>query len=332
MAAFVLCVEWVSSKYRILSSTIIAVIYPLGEILLGISAILFKHYRTFLLAIYAPALVTILYFWLVPESVRWLIVTGQYDRALQIIERTAKQNKCQLSDKSMEILKNHCLTATNQSQCNPKCNTITSIFQRKKLIMRLIICSLCWILTVFTFYGLSVNATKIADDDDKYLSYITIMLAEIPAAIIIYYLLKFFDRRTSMCGALVIAGTATILSTFVPTNYTLVIRISLFVAMCATSSGFGVLYIYSAEIWPTNMRNTLMNLCSMIGRFGSMLAPLAILLVRSHFIFFHFFFDECLLFEFVQKYVVVFLFFCVYCQFRVKRCQHYRYSYLVRLE
>lgn len=261
----------------------------MGEILLGVSAILFKHYRTFLLAIYAPALVTILYFWLVPESVRWLVVTGQYDRALQIIERTAKRNKCQLSDKSMEILKKDCLNATNPAQCNPNCNTVTSIFQRKEMIMRLIICSLCWILTVFTFYGLSLNTTKIADDDNKYLSYITIMVAEMPAAIITYYSLKFWDRRTSMCGAMVIAGIATILSTFVPTNYTHVIRICLFVAMCATSSGFGVLYIYSAEIWPTNMRNTLMNLCSMIGRFGSMLAPLAILLVRSLYIFISFF-------------------------------------------
>lgn len=290
MAAFVLCVEWVSSKYRILSSTIIAVIYPLGEILLGVSAILFKHYRTFLLAIYAPALVTILYFWLVPESVRWLVVTGQYDRALRIIERTAKQNKCKLSDQTMEILKKHCRYATNQAQCNPNCNTVTSIFQHRTMIMRLITCSLCWIMTVFIFYGLNVNATKIAEDDNKYLSYITTMIAEAPAAIITYYILKYLNRRTSICGALVIAGTATILSTFVPTNYTLAIRIIFFIGMCATSSGFGILYVFSAEIWPTNMRNTLMNLCSMMGRFGSMLAPIAILLVRSfHFFFFIFF-------------------------------------------
>lgn len=285
MATFVLCVEWVSSKYRILSSTIIAIIYPLGEILLGVSAILFKHYRTFLLAIYSPALVTILYFWLVPESVRWLIVTGQYDRAHQILKRTANQNKCQLSDKSVEILKKHCLNATNQAQCNPNCNTITSIFQHKILIMRLITCSLCWILTVFIFFGLSVNATKITDDDNKYLSYITTMIAEAPAAIISYYSLKFLDRRTSMCGALIIAGVATISSTFVPTNYTLVIRIIFFIGMCATSSAFAVLYVFSAEIWPTSMRNTLMNLCSMLGRFGSMLAPLVLLLVRFALLF-----------------------------------------------
>lgn len=33
MAAFVLIVEWVSSKYRILSSTLIAATYPGGEVL-----------------------------------------------------------------------------------------------------------------------------------------------------------------------------------------------------------------------------------------------------------------------------------------------------------
>lgn len=242
-------------------------------------AILLPNYRQFLVTIYIPALFVALYFWIVPESVRWLIATGKYDRALKILKRTAKQNNRQISEKSLEILRSTCNNANGNENGKNNCTSVTAIFQNKILFVRLIMCSMCWIMTVFVFYGLSVNATKIADDSNKYLSYITTMIAEVPAALITYFLLKYIGRRTAMCCALTTAGSATILSTLVPSHYTLIIRIMFFVGMCATSSAFAVLYVFSAEIWPTGIRNTAMNLQSMVGRCGSMLAPLAILLV-----------------------------------------------------
>ncbi|XP_055315112.1 organic cation transporter protein-like [Sitodiplosis mosellana] len=282
MAAFVLCVEWVSSKYRILASTTIAATYPGGEILLGVMAMLLPNYRAFLSAIYTPALLLAFYFWLVPESTRWLIATGQYERAMKILKRTAKQNNREMSEKSMEIVRNSCTDAKGSGKNGENdCSSIIAIFQNKILLIRLIMCSLCWISVVFVFYGLSVNATKITDDSNKYLSYITTMAAEVPAALITFFMLKYIGRRTAMCCTMTIAASVTILSTFVPSHYTLIIRIMFFVGMCATSSSFAILYVFSAEIWPTGMRNLLMNICSMIGRFGSMLAPLAILL--SHY-------------------------------------------------
>lgn len=292
MAAFVLCVEWVSTKHRVMSSTIVALFYPLGEILLGLSAMYFDHYRSFLVFIYAPALLIIFYFRLVPESIRWLVVTGQHKKALKILRKTAKNNNTTISEKSYAILRRSCnaneLMAVDkiggekvESDGNNNNESVIEIFKHKTLIIRLIVCSLCWIMVTHIFYGLSLSATKIADDDNKYLSYIVVMSAELPAALITYFLLDYAGRRTTMCGALVTAGVATIGSTLIPIQQTIIIRTLFFVGMCATSCAFAVLYIYSAEIWPTPLRNTLMNLCSMIGRFGSMLAPLTTLFVSS---------------------------------------------------
>lgn len=247
--------------------------------LLGVLAIILPHYRTFLIAIYTPALLTALYFWFIPESVRWLIASGHYDRALKILKRTAKQNNRQISEKSLEILRNCSNDAKKSNDNETECLVVMSIFQHRILIVRLLLCSMCWVMTVFVFYGLSVNATKIADDNNKYITYITTMTAEFPAAIITFFLLKYIGRRTAMFCNLATAGLTMILVTFVPTQHTSIIRIMFFVGMCATSSAFGILYVFSAEIWPTGMRNTLMNICSMIGRLGSMIAPLAILLV-----------------------------------------------------
>lgn len=243
-----------------------------------------QNYRTFLVAIYAPALLTALYFWLVPESTRWLIATGKYNRAMEILKRTAKRNNHQISEKSLEIVRSSCKMAKHSEEDGSDCSSVIEIFRHKVLIVRLITCSLCWIIVVFVFYGLSVNATKITNDSNKYLSYITTMISEVPAAFISYWVLQYIGRRTAMFCALATAGSATLLSafissTFVASQYTFLIRLIFFIGMCATSSAFAVLYVFSAEIWPTPMRNTLMNICSMIGRFGSMGAPLVILLV-----------------------------------------------------
>lgn len=47
----------------------------------------------------------------------------------------------------------------------------------------------------------------------------------------------------------------------------------------AITCSFQILYFFTSEIFPTNVRNSLLSLCSMIGRIGSMLAPQTPLLV-----------------------------------------------------
>lgn len=43
---------------------------------------------------------------------------------------------------------------------------------------------------------------------------------------------------------------------------------------------FGTLYIYTVEIFPTNLRQSLLSTCSMFGRIGSMIAPQTPLLAK----------------------------------------------------
>jgi MFS family permease len=37
------------------------------------------------------------------------------------------------------------------------------------------------------------------------------------------------------------------------------------------SATFGIIYLYSAELFPTNVRTTGLGFCSMMGRFGAIL-------------------------------------------------------------
>lgn len=46
---------------------------------------------------------------------------------------------------------------------------------------------------------------------------------------------------------------------------------------------FNIIYIYSAEMFPTELRLSLCGLASMFGRLGSMIAPQTVLLVSFRF-------------------------------------------------
>lgn len=105
------------------------------------------------------------------------------------------------------------------------------------------------------------------------------MVGEIPAAMLTYFLLKTVGRRTAVSVMSTVTATSLLVSTFVPTHYTILIRVCFSIGMMAASSSLAIVYVFTAEIWPTAQRNTLMNICSMIGRIGSMVAPLAVLLV-----------------------------------------------------
>jgi OCT family organic cation transporter-like MFS transporter 4/5 len=52
------------------------------------------------------------------------------------------------------------------------------------------------------------------------------------------------------------------------------------IAKAALAGGFGVLYNYSAELFPTVIRNSAIGICSMSARVGGALTPQITLLVR----------------------------------------------------
>lgn len=84
---------------------IVAIGFPMGEILLGVFAMFIHDFRYLLRVLYAPGVFFIIYLWLVPESIQWLLVRGRVERAIKILQRTASMNGKVLSQKSIEMIK-----------------------------------------------------------------------------------------------------------------------------------------------------------------------------------------------------------------------------------
>lgn len=285
---YILGIEWVSSKYRVVGSTFVSLAFPFGEMAIGLAAMYIKDYRILLRSMYIPGLLIVFYFWLVPESARWLLVTGRVDRAIKILKRMASVNGRTLSEKSIETLKLRYAPSTvikmdtkaepHVSQKTSFCQSIQVIFTSPTLFKRFLICCFQWTTCCYCFYGLSLISTYIGDNG--YASFIAVAAIEIPGILLSIPTLQYFPRRKIMCTTLSIAGIAMLVAPFVSKDSYAMILLLFLIAKCSITLTFNNLYIYTAEQWPTSLRTTIMNSCSMIGRTGAMVAPLTPLLAQ----------------------------------------------------
>lgn len=287
--SFVLALEIVSTRYRVLGATLISISFPIGTIIFGVISMYVHDFRHLLRITYIPGLLIFINYYLVPESIRWLLVTGRVERAVKILKRIARTNGKMLSEKSIDSLKSKYsiemkskdVEAEDSKEVDkPQSESFIMIFKSKKLFIRFLICSYQWVAACFYYYGISLHATH-TPGTDRYVSFLIIQSVEIPIILISLPLMNRFSRRSLMFWTLLIAAISIAATSIVPEEHSTINMILSLFGKSGISTAFQVLYIFTAEQWPTNLRTTILNSCSMIGRIGSMIAPFSVVLVRN---------------------------------------------------
>lgn len=282
---YVLALEWVNAKYRVMGSMILSLSFPIGEMILGVVAMYIHDFRILIRVLYSPGLIIIIYLWLIPESVRWLLVNGQVDRAIKILKRMARVNGKQLSDKTIEMLKlSHANKTPEQNNLDKQSmwQSLKSILKSKTLIMRFVSCCYQWMCCSFCYYGLSMIAIHIPGEN-RYISFIYVVAIEIPGLLISFPLLNKLKRKPLMIGSLLLTALSTIATSWISREHSTLILIFCMLGKAAITCAYNVVYIFTAEQWPTNIRATTMFSCSMIAKAGAMVAPMTAILVSTIF-------------------------------------------------
>lgn len=270
---FIIGIELVGPKRRVVACSVITVFYAIGEVALAMVAKTYRNWRTLLLITYTPSLILLSYFWILPESVRWLLSVGKEERAKNILRRAARVNKRKLSESALDKL-----VIANQEKLKHSEESkfpIGEAFRNFK--WRIANCSLCWIVHVLVYYGLSLNVVLL--DGDKYNNFAYIALVEIPGFFLPLLIMDRFGRRFSLCGLMLLSGFCCIATIFAGEAQPVLQLVLFLIGKLTITASFQVLYFFASEIFPTNVRNSLLSFCSMMGRFGSMIAPQTPLLV-----------------------------------------------------
>ncbi|KAJ2944228.1 hypothetical protein O0L34_g18208 [Tuta absoluta] len=94
------------------------------------------------------------------------------------------------------------------------------------------------------------------------------------------FVLDRFGRKYTLMSAYLICGLLLFLLPFIPKKWNLIPTL---LAKSFISLAFVSIYIFTMELFPTNARHSLMALCSLIGRIGSITAPSTPLLLKIKF-------------------------------------------------
>lgn len=207
-AAFILGMELVGPNARVLGGTIISCAFALGEVILGFIAMYVSNWRTLLQIIYTPSILFLAYFWLIPESVRWLIMKDRRQEAASIIINVSKVNNVKLTDKVHHLIE----TLKKDVSSNVKNESLKSVLKCKPLLIRLLYCSICWITCAFIYYALSLNAVTIAGN--KHVNFMLVCLIEIPGFFVVFLVTNRFGRRLPLSISLFLCGVACVASEY----------------------------------------------------------------------------------------------------------------------
>lgn len=280
-AAFILGMELMPASKRVLWSAFTHGVYAAGEALLGVVAWALLDWRWTLRAFYAPALLSLSVLWVLPESIRWLASKGRTAEALSIVRRAAHLNRIPADQLNIDEIK---LAAKNEKADGEGedektvSQELRQTLRSPVLLWRLLNCCFCWLTNMFVYDGLSLNSVAVAGN--QYLNFILVCLIEVPAGLVAWVLMERAGRRASMCSSLILAGLSCIVFHFLPADVAWV-RVTVFLlGKFGITISYTVIYVLTAELFPTKVRHSLFAVCSTVGRVGSILAPQTPLLAR----------------------------------------------------
>ncbi|XP_028972155.1 solute carrier family 22 member 13b [Esox lucius] len=269
---YVLGAEWTGNNKRALFTIVSHCFYAIGLMLLSGIAYGVRDWRTLQLVLSSPVLLLGVLYWILPESARWLMTQGRKDEARQEIRRAAKVNGTLVPEALLDKL---------DEEGSAKSGSMLDLFRIPYLRKRALTLSYIWFVTSLVYYGVSLNVGNFGLD--IYLTQLIFGIAELPARLGSLPLIEHFGRRICQAMVLFIGGSACLLILAVPEDLPIVTTVIAVVGKFSLAASFTIVYVYTAELYPTVVRQNGVGLNSMCARVAGILAPLIRLLEVYHY-------------------------------------------------
>ncbi|XP_047193884.1 solute carrier family 22 member 13-like [Hippoglossus stenolepis] len=270
--SFVIGGEWSDSSKFALCTIICHTSFPLGLMMMSGVAYLIRNWRILQLVLFCPLVLVLgIFYWILPESARWLLTQGKKEEAIKEICRAARVNGRKVPEDLIERL-----AVVGSS----KRGTMLDIFRTSYLRKHALVMSTIWFATNLMYYGLSLGVGNFGLD--IYLTQFIFGLVEVPARLGTLPFIQHFGRRMFQAGVLIFGGCACLGTLVIPKDLPQVVTVIAVLGKFAATASFSVIYVYTAELYPTVIRQNGVGLNSMCGRVGGILAPLVRLLDVYH--------------------------------------------------
>ncbi|XP_008286211.1 solute carrier family 22 member 5 isoform X1 [Stegastes partitus] len=274
VSAFVLGTETLGPRVRTIFSTAgMCMFFGLGYMFLPLLAFFIRDWRKLLLCLALPGFLYVPLWWFVPESPRWLLSKGRIGDAEAIIRAAAKTNKIEPPSVIFSPLQKE--LASEKKRAHNICDLLRS----RNIRWISITLWLVWNTVTIAYFALSLNTSNL--HGNVYFNCFLSALVEMPAYAVSWVMFRWYSRRLSLFSTLFTGGLFLLLIQLIPADLIYFAITLEMIGKFAITTAFAVVYAYTAELYPTVLRNTAVGTCSMASRIGSITAPFFIYL-RSY--------------------------------------------------
>ncbi|XP_070773142.1 organic cation/carnitine transporter 2-like [Enoplosus armatus] len=268
-SAFVLGTEILTGNVRVLFSSMgVCLSFAFGYMMLPLFAYFLRDWKSLLLALSVPGLLYLPLWWLIPESPRWLLSQGRVEEAEAIVRNAAKKNKVEAPQVIFDDYSAH----ADETKTHPKeHHNVLSLLRGSNIRNTTFILCLLWFTLSTGYFGLSLNTSRL--HANPYISCFISAAVEVPAYISSWLALQYLPRRLSVICILLLGGVSLYFIQLVPQSLSNLSVALEMLGKFGITTGMALMYVYTAELYPTVLRSTATGTCTTVSRVGSCIAP-----------------------------------------------------------
>ncbi|KAG1691504.1 Organic cation transporter protein [Nymphon striatum] len=273
---YVIGQECLSERNRALWGNITSVGFSVGTLVLTMFSYLTKSWRITPLISIVPLIMMFILHLKIPESLRWQLSMGKYDKALKTMKVCSGMNRYTLPSEDIlqqeiENIKKE-KTIEEKDKRNKKTKvTLLDLFKTPEVRIRTLITYLLWFTVSFCYYAFTLNLQDIAGN--LFLNMTIAAILESFGGISSSLLMLKFGRRLPTSFLMFFSGVTILLSIAVPTRLTwLKVGLSL-IGRTSISMVFAIMFLHTTEYMPTVARSIGLGSSSLFARFGAIISP-----------------------------------------------------------
>ncbi|KAG8233990.1 hypothetical protein J437_LFUL014451 [Ladona fulva] len=209
---YVLAIEMVGPTKRTTCTILSNIAYSLALVALAAVVYVVRDWRSLSLATTLPFLTFFMFWWVMPESPRWLLANGRYEEAEKVLLKMAKVNGKSLPANYILQLKQK--YQAKQQSCDDaggKENTrrrygVSDLFRTPNLRRKTLIITFIWFTNTSVYVGLSYYAPSLGGDE--FLNFFLAGAVELPTYLFLWPAMDCWGRRWTLCTSMVVGGAA----------------------------------------------------------------------------------------------------------------------------
>jgi len=263
-AAAVLGYELVREKFRNLFYFCLNITFSLGCVLFPVCSYFIRDWRWFSISTLLLGMPQVLYYWYVDESPKWLLATGQKEKAEAVLRKIAVINGEEFDEADLTREEKEVESDKKSQQSVPVLVMWKQLLQTPVTVYFLFACMFAWCIANMVYYPALLGSNTLSGN--RFMNAGLSGAVECVAIVASFSFLELFDRRKSYTAVGILTMVAVeVRPLLAPVSATGETVAALFIRMGAATI-FYILYIQTPEVFPTTMRQSAFMVCSGFSR------------------------------------------------------------------